>query len=84
MFDPLGVQPPPAPVEDADWKAVAMALRVVAASVAAVAAREMGRPSWQPGQRVEDAAFAEGRKAVWRQILAAMEHGARSATEDGR
>jgi hypothetical protein len=76
MFDPLAAGPPPAaPAEDAEWQRIVAALRAVAPSVAAVAAREMDRPSWRPGQRVEDAAFAEGRKAVWRQIMAAMEDG---------
>jgi hypothetical protein len=85
MFDPLGMAPPAAAPElDADWQRLVAALRTVAPAVASVAARELDRPSWRPGQQVEDAAFAEGRKAVWRQILAALDDGARSTTEEGR
>ncbi|MFN7000502.1 MAG: hypothetical protein ACK4ST_10800 [Elioraea tepidiphila] len=74
MFNPLTSAPPPAPaLRDEEWRAVAAALRPVAAQLRALAARELERPSWMPGQSVEDAAFAEGRKLMWRQMLMAME-----------
>lgn len=78
MFDPMGPpgQAAGATLRDAEaWRAVAAALRQVAPSLRVVAARDLDQPSWRPGERVEDAAYAEGRKQVWRMLLAAMEEG---------
>jgi hypothetical protein len=76
-FDPLSPSPAPAAAtarHDApDWRAVLAALRPVRASLHAIAERELRGPSWRPGGSIEDAAHAEGRKDLWREILSALE-----------
>lgn len=59
-------------VHDA-WAAVVAALRPVAASVTMLADEEIARPSWRPGETIEDAAWREGRKMVWRELLRRMD-----------
>lgn len=75
MFDPLRppLAAPPARRHAAPaWRAVAAALRAVAPEIEALAQAELAAPSWRAGQRVEDAAFAEGRKDLWRELLRVM------------
>jgi hypothetical protein len=76
--DPFGAPPPGEPAPDLDrvaWEVMIAALRPVAVSVRHLAEAELMRPSWRPGETVEEAAFREGRKRVWRDLIAALERG---------
>lgn len=77
-IDPFG-EPAPwpaaanrAPIQEA-WAALAAALRPVAASVWLIGEAELRRPSWRPGETLEEAAFSEGRKQAWRDLMAGVE-----------
>lgn len=75
MFDPLSPRAAAAPSGKhavPAWRAVASALRAVAPDIEALAQAELAAPSWRAGQGVEDAAFAEGRKDLWRELLRVM------------
>jgi hypothetical protein len=79
MFNPLDPAAAPTPrarrLDTPEWRAVLAALRPVSAAVAAIADAELRRPSYRPGLSLDDAAFVEGRKELWRDILAALQEG---------
>jgi len=77
MWQPLAApaasRPQPAKHDAQAWRAVASALRSVAPDLTALAHAELQAPSWRRGQSVEEAAFAEGRKDLWRELLRIIE-----------
>lgn len=73
MFFPFGNVPEhEAPPRDEDWRALAAALRPVSEVVARLAERELAAAAWRPGMALEHVAWAEGRRDLWRKILAEM------------
>lgn len=79
MFNPLepAAAPPPRArrLDTPDWRAVLAALRPVSAAVAAIADAELRRPTYRPGLSLDDAAFIEGRKEMWREIMTGLQEG---------
>lgn len=75
-WDPLGLsRPPQGPSRPEIERLRAAATPPLREALAALAARELNRESYAPGDLFEVATYREGRKSVWREIMRWLDDG---------